>query len=188
MTPRAAAAIGAGAIVIALLAVLAIVGPARARRTPSPAASTPAPAPATAARKIKARLFYVSADGMGLTSVERDVPFADGIDQAREIVSAQIAPVADPLLSAIPPGTALRDLFITDTGAAYVDLSREAASAHWGGTLAEMLTVYTIVDALTVNLPAVHAVQILVEGHEVPTLAGHVDLRQPLAQNLGLVQ
>jgi hypothetical protein len=180
-----------GALLVAALAVFAVLS-VRLYRRPSAPATTPAPpgtaAAAAPARKIKAHLFYVSADGMGLTGVEHDVPFADGIEQAREVVNAQIAPVAEPLLSAVPPGTMLRDLFITDKGVAYVDLSREAAAAHSGGTLAELLTVYTIVDALTVNLPAVHGVQILVEGHAVPTLAGHVDLRQPLAQNLGLVE
>jgi hypothetical protein len=48
--------------------------------------------------------------------------------------------------------------------------------------------VYTIVDALTANLPAVRSVQVLVDGKEVETLAGHVDLRRPLAKNLAWVQ
>jgi len=125
---------------------------------------------------------------MRLTSVERDVPFAEGAEQAREIVAAQIAPVAEPLVSAVPAGTKLRALFLTERGDAFVDLSREAVTAHSGGTLNELLTVYTIVNALTVNLPAVRSVQILVDGKEVQTLAGHVDLRQPLAKNQGLVQ
>jgi spore germination protein GerM len=178
-----------GALLVGALAVLAVLSARVYRKSAPPVPSGPATVAAAApARKIKAHLFYVSPDGMRLTSVERDVPFADGIEQAREIVNAQIAPVAEPLLSAVPTGTMLRDLFITDKGVAYVDLSAEAASAHGGGTLDELLTIYTIVDALTVNLPAVHAVQILVQGHAVPTLAGHVDLRQPLAQDLGLVE
>ena len=32
------------------------------------------------------------------------------------------------------------------------------------------------------NLPAITAVQILIDGQEVETLAGHVDLRRPLSQ------
>jgi hypothetical protein len=48
----------------------------------------------------------------------------------------------------------------------------------------ELLTIYTIVHALTFNLPAVTAVQLLVDGKEVDTLAGHVDLRRPLPRNL----
>jgi len=63
-----------------------------------------------------------------------------------------------------------------------------ARSAHPGGTVNELLTVYTIVNALTANLPAVTGVQLLVDGKEVDTLAGHVDLRRPLAKNLTWVQ
>jgi len=164
--------------------------PASAGSTTATAATTaPPPVPAAPGRKIKARLFYVADDGTRLTSVERDVAYGDGVDaQAREIITAQVAQVAEPLVSAIPRGTTLRAVFITKSGDAYVDLSREARTAHPGGTVNELLTVYTIVNALTVNLPAVHSVQILVDGKEVETLAGHVDLRQPLAKNLGLVQ
>jgi Sporulation and spore germination len=154
------------------------------------AVAAPAPsAPPPSGRKIKARLFYVADDGARLTSIERDVAYGEGADeQAREIVAAQIAPVVEPLVSAIPPGTTLRAVFITKNGDAFVDLSREARTAHPGGSVNELLTVYTIVNALTVNLPAVTAVQVLVDGKEVDTLSGHVDLRRPLAKNLAWVQ
>ncbi len=88
------------------------------------------------------------------------------------------------MLQSIPADTKLRTLFITDTGEAYVDFSPELSSKHPGGSLSELLTVYAIVDTLTVNLPAIVRVQILVDGKEVDTLAGHVDLRRPLPKNL----
>ena len=189
MTPGRAAIVAGAALLVALVSVLLLVAWPRSF---GPAATTTASAPAAApggpSRTIKARLFYVSDDGTRLTSVEREVPFAEGTEQAREIVNAQIAPVDGPLVSAVPPGTALRAVYITGRGDAYVDLSGEAVTAHPGGTLNELLTVYTIVDALAVNLPAVQSVQILIDGKEVATLAGHVDLRQPLTKNLGLVQ
>jgi germination protein M len=126
----------------------------------------------------------VSPDGERLVPTEEDVPFGEGtLDQARRIVEAQIAPAPPGLVSAIPPGTALRALYLTDRGDAFVDLSREVSAAHPGGSLNEILTVYSIVEALTANLPAVTGVQILVDGREVDTLAGHVDLRRPLAKN-----
>lgn len=131
--------------------------------------------------QIKARLFYVSADGRRLEDVERDVPFASTVSaQARHIVEAQLQPVAEPLVSAIPAGVTVRDVFVTDRGEAYVDLSGEISTNHTGGSLDEILTVYTIVGALTQNLPDIQRVQILVDGREVDTLAGHVDLRRPL--------
>jgi len=164
--------------------------PTFGRRATSKAAVAAVPAaPAPPGRKIKTRLFYVAEDGTRLTSVERDVAYGEGADeQAREIIAAQIAPVVEPLVSAVPPGTTLRAVFITKTGSAYVDLSREARAAHTGGTVNELLTVYTIVNALTVNLPAVTGVHILVDGKEVDTLCGHVDLRHPLVKNLAWVQ
>jgi hypothetical protein len=182
-----------GGAALGAIALLWIILAGLPQWTGSTATSANAPveaeASAAAVRKIKARLFYVGADGTKLTSVERDVPFGEGtVEQAKAIIAAQIAPVAEPLLSAVPPGTALRAVFITDRGDAYVDLSGEASSAHPGGTLNELLTVYTIVNALTANLPAVSGVQILVGGREVDTLAGHVDVRRPLTRNLSLVE
>jgi hypothetical protein len=187
----AIAGTGAAILVLAAAVFFATRGlPASGRRVA--AAPTAATAPAASAppgRKIKARLFYVADDGTRLTSLERDVAYGESADeQAREIVAAQIAPVVEPLVSAIPPGTTLRAVFITKSGEAYVDLSREARVAHPGGTVDELLTVYTIVNALTVNLPAVTAVQLLVDGKEVDTLSGHVDLRHPLAKSLTWVQ
>jgi len=186
------------ALTIAALATVAVVlgsllwmrAPRITSRATPRAAAAPSPtAPAPPGRKIKARLFYVADDGMRLTAVERDIAYGEGAtEQAREIVAAQIAPVVEPLVSAVPGGTTLRAVFLTEGGEAYVDLSRELVSAHPGGTLNELLTIYTIVNALTVNLPAVTAVQVLVDGKEVDTLAGHVDLRQPLAKNLNWVQ
>ena len=183
--------IGGIAVVAAIVGALMLWRVPRftSRATPR-AAAAPAPtAPAPPGRKIKARLFYVAADGTRLTAVERDIAYGEGaVEQAREILAAQIAPVVEPLVSAIPPGTALRAVFITESGDAYVDLSREVMAAHPGGTVNELLTIYTIVNALTVNLPAVTAVQLLVDGKEVETLSGHVDLRQPLPKNLNWVQ
>jgi len=140
-------------------------------------------------RRIKARLFYLTEDGTRLIAVERDVPYADSVEeQAREIISAQIAPAIEQHVSAIPPGAGLRALFVTPGGEAFVDMSVEMAAAHPGGSLSELLTIYTIVNALTANLPTVTAVQLLIDGKEVDTLAGHVDLRSPLARSLAWLQ
>ena len=182
-----AAFVTAAVLLTAVACILLLLAWPRSSGAPAAARAGAPAAPAELGRTIKARLFYVSDEGTRLTSVERDVPYAEGPEQAREIINAQIA-LGEPLVSAVPSGTAVRAVYLTERGDAYVDLSREAVTAHPGGTLNELLTVYTIVNALTVNLPAVKSVQILIDGKEVETLAGHVDLRQPLAKNLALVQ
>lgn len=155
-------------------------------RSPTLPATTPAAAaPAGAERKIKATLYYVSEDGLSLVGAEREIPFGEPIvEQARRIVEAQLGDAPAPLASAIPAGTTLRALFISERGDAFVDLSGDVTTKHLGGALDELFTVYVIVNALTVNLPAVTRVQILVDGQEADTLAGHVDLRHPLHKNL----
>jgi spore germination protein GerM len=185
MTVRRALLIAGLTAVTAVLAWLLFVGLPRWYGKPvTVAAGQNGSAPAANGRKIKAHLFYVSDDGSQLAPVDRDVAYGEGTaEQAKQIISAQIEPAAPPLVSAIPAGTKLRALFVTERGEAYVDLSREVVSAHPGGSLAELLTVYTIVDALAANLPAVKAVQLLVDGKEVETLAGHVDLRHTLVSN-----
>ena len=147
-------------------------------------AGQPATAAGAATRKITATLFFVAEDGMALVPVQREVAFgAAPADQARAIVEAQLAG-APPQVSAIPAGVTLREVFITERGDAFVDLSADITAKHPGGSLDEIFTVYSIVNALTVNLPAIQRVQILVDGKEVDTLAGHVDLRHPLAKSL----
>jgi spore germination protein GerM len=182
----------AGAILIGAVALawgLFVVLPKRASPTAGNASAATPTTASSSGRKIKARLFYVAEDGIHLTHVERDVPYGEGtLEQAREIMLAQLAPATEPLVSAIPAGTTLRALFLTERGDAYVDFSREIVAAHPGGTADELLTVYTVVNALTENLPAVSGVQLLVDGKEIDTLAGHVDLRNPLAKNLAWVQ
>jgi spore germination protein GerM len=187
---RAAQAVGL-ALAAAVLGWLLFVGLPRwyGPRAPGAVAAAPSQPPAPPGRKIKAHLFYVADDGTQLTSVERDVTYGEGtIEQAKAIIDAQIAPATEPLVSSVPAGTKLRALFVTPKGEAYVDLSREVAEAHPGGSLNELLTVYALVDALTVNLPAISSVQVLVDGKEMETLAGHVDLRRPLGKNLRWVQ
>jgi hypothetical protein len=177
-----------GVIVVStamLIWLLFIFLPGRYGRNETAAApAAPAAAPAPGGQTIKAQLFYVGDDGVSLTSVERDVPFGENaVEQAKAIVSAQIAAAAEGVVSAIPAGTVLRALFITRDGEAYVDLSRELVAGHPGGSANELLTIRTIVDALTVNLPAITAVQLLIDGREVDTLAGHVDLRRPFTRS-----
>ncbi len=195
---RARALIAVALVLIAgAVAWVLFIGLPRWTARPQPAAEEPptasaaAPQPATtpSVPHIKARLFYLRDDGLALRPEERDVLFGGTtVEQARRIVEAQLEAPPPPLATAIPDGTTLKALFISQKGEAYVDLSAEVSRNHPGGSLDEILTVYTIVDVLTDNLPAITAVQILIEGHEVDTLAGHVDLRRPLPKNLTWVE
>jgi Sporulation and spore germination len=192
MTRRRAAMIGGIAAVAIGAGWVLFVGLPRWYGPKPPAQQGAGATPGTAAaaeRKITATLYYISEDGMSLVGAQREVAFGDPIvEQARRIVEAQLVEAPAPLASAVPQGTTLRAVYISERGDAFVDLTGEVTSRHSGGALDELFTVYAIVNALTVNLPAITRVQILVDGKEVDTLAGHVDLRHPLQQNLKWVR
>lgn len=148
-------------------------------------ATVPLPAP-TAVPSPRARVrmpvSVVSDDGSHLVTVAQDmVRESTPLDQARGALDAllTLTPRA-PQTSAIPSGTTLLGLYATDTGEVYVDLGGEVTRAHPGGTLRELLTVYSVVHTVLDAMPSATAVQILIDGREVETLAGHVDLRSPL--------
>jgi hypothetical protein len=174
-------------VVIGVLALAAVVGWVLFVALPRWTAPKPLPAPertptAEANPKIRAQLHYLSEDGLRLQPVDREIDFAEGpLAQGRLLLEALLQPAPAPLLSPIPPGTTLRGIYLSPDGVAFVDLSPEVSTAHPGGSLDEIFTVYSVVNTLSGNLPAIQAVQILVDGREVDTLAGHVDLRRPLA-------
>lgn len=188
--------IGIAAIAV-LFAVALMSGLSRLLSRPTrgaPAADAPsivAPPPAATAAvpKIKATLYFASEDGLSLVPAEREVPLADGpIAQARSILEAQLSAQPDPpLVSTIPKGAALRGIFVSDRNEVFVDLDPAIKASHPGGTHAELMTVYTIVNSLLTNLPKLQEVQILIGGQEADTLAGHVDLRRPLKKNDAIV-
>ena len=183
--------IAAGVLLLGLLAWAVSRGLERLvdPQPESSGASADPAAPAEGVPRITATVFYASADGEALVPIRREVALAEGlVPQGREILTAQLQGAPSPYVSVIPEGTMLRAFYVTDRGDAFVDLSLEVSSRHPGGSSTELLTVYAIVNAVTANLPTIQRVQILIDGREADTLAGHVDLRRPLEQDLSLVR
>lgn len=153
-----------------------------------PAVAPPVAAPAAGPR-IKATLFFASEDGRRLAGIESEVPLAPTVvSQARALVETLLAaePPA-PLSRTLPAGAAVRGVYVSDRNEVFVDLDPTVRDKHPGGSMQELLTVYSIVNTLLVNLPTMAEVQILIDGQEVDTLAGHVDLRRPLRKNERLI-
>jgi hypothetical protein len=178
---------------IALLfaSVFATWGFLRLRSAPPRAVvpTTVETAPVVEAAHITATLFYASSDGRALVPVKRDVPLASNIvEQGRQILMVQLQDAPQPYLRVVPTGTSLRAFYVTDRGDAFVDMSPEIVSRHPGGSLNELMTVYALVNAVIANLPAIQRVQLLVDGKEVDTIAGHVDARRPLERDTSLVR
>jgi hypothetical protein len=138
--------------------------------------------------RIQVTLYLGDSNGKALVPVLWDVPKLENItEQGRQIVLAQLSLNQPPLVSVIPSGTNLRAFFISDNDDAFIDLTSQATINHPGGSTTELLTVYALVNAITTNLATTQRVQILIDGREVDTLAGHVDLRRPLEHNVSII-
>jgi spore germination protein GerM len=59
-------------------------------------------------------------------------------------------------------------------GMAQVNFSATLTKDHPGGSTAEMVTIYSLTNTLTANIPAIKTVKILVEGKELPSIKGHI--------------
>jgi spore germination protein GerM len=186
--PKPIAIVGL-AVAVAVVVWLVFAGVPRFGDSPQAGQAGAEAQPPGPERRINVTLFFISEDGLALVGAQREVPLGEAVsDQARRIVEAQLGAAPAPLARAIPEGTTLRSLFVSANGEAFVDLSGDVTARHTGGALDELFTVYAVVNALTVNLPAVTRVQILIDGKEVDTLAGHVDLRHPLQKSMNWVR
>lgn len=200
MTPREANLVTLVALA-GLLAAVTLTAPrwARVFREPilapedggpdAPPAATPAPAVSgEAQRTISVKLFFNSKEEPGLVMEDREVPFSTDLPrQLRSVVEELVKGPTSDLVATLAPETKVLDVFVTARGVAYVDLSKEAALGLPGGSSDELRTVYSVVNSVTTNFPAIRRVQILVDDHPAVTLAGHVDLSRPLPPDMTLL-
>ena len=84
------------------------------------------------------------------------------------------------LAAALPPKFTLRNAFVPGGGLVVVDFDVDPAWGRSAGSDEELAAAGAIVDTLLQNLAQTDRVKILVNGNDVETLAGHVDLSQPL--------
>jgi len=135
--------------------------------------------------KRSVRLFFSSPDEDSLQEEIREIKVGRSmVDEAKTSLQELIKGPKSELVSTIPAGAQIRQLYIDRRGTAYVDFSPELRDDHPGGSRAELLAVYSIVDTLAYNFEQIKRVKIMIGGSETETLAGHVDLRTPLRPRL----
>jgi spore germination protein GerM len=98
------------------------------------------------------------------------------INQVKQILLMLLAGPGQEALRVIPEGTLLRDVYLDANGTVYADLSQEISLNSPGGSTAEYLTVYSIINTIFENFSWVRGIRILVDGKEIGTLSGHISL------------
>ncbi|MDY6789783.1 MAG: GerMN domain-containing protein [Thermodesulfobacteriota bacterium] len=134
-------------------------------------------------------LYFANKENSFLMAEKRVLVQSDNPAQrGKLIIESLIKGPKEGLMRTIPLGSTLRTFFVTKDKTAYADFSPIISEKHPGGCKAEIITIYSIVNSLILNVPEIDTVKILIGGREALTLAGHIDLRFPLKADMLLVR
>ncbi len=134
-------------------------------------------------------LFFSDINGDFLVEEDREIPYSEDPEElCRDLVAELASGSKVDLEATLPEGAQLIGLSIDKAGVAYLNLSSEFAQKHSGGSSGEVLAIFSIVNTLAHNVPAVKMVQFLIEGKEQKTLAGHIMIDLPLPPKYDLVK
>ncbi len=139
--------------------------------------------------KVSAHLYFANRENSFLTAEEHVFICSDdpGI-LGSAVINALIKGSDKGLLRTIPEGTELRAFYVSENGIAYPDFTEALTKNHPGGTESELMTIYSVVNSLILNIPEIRAVKFLIGGKEALTLAGNIDLRFPFAADMLLIK
>lgn len=144
-----------------------------------PKASSPKPADPPQEPLVMVTLYFSNSDASALRQEQRQVKQTDEL--ARTAVEELLKGAkAEGSFNVIPDGTKLRGLAVKQ-GIAYVDFTGDILNTPNRGSASEVLIVSSVVNTVT-EFAGIDQVQILVEGKEVETLYGHMDLTQPFTR------
>jgi hypothetical protein len=150
----------------------------RAAATPVvPTDTRPVVAPVAGSTESVA--LFVAYDDIGILRAQSaQIPMPSVRQQrAEEVLRALIALYLDKSSPhSLPPGSDIRSVYLVDPGLAVIDVDAALADGHRSGVLAEELTIASLIQTLSANIPGIQKVKILVEGKQRDTLAGHADL------------
>ena len=143
----------------------------------------------TESNKISIHLYFADRNNSFLKSELRVMLQPDDpLEFGRTIVEALIKGPQKGLIRTIPVGTELSAIYIDPDDVCYVDLSESIINKHPGGTNSELLTIYSVVNSLILNVSEISRVKILIDGNEAPTLAGHINLQFPFKAHMLLIR
>jgi len=134
-------------------------------------------------------LYFSDNEGEYLVGEKRKILRKSAVqDEAKEMIIELIKGPNGKLIRTLPPRTELLTLEISDAGVARVSFTPALSKDHPGGSSAEIMTVYSIVNSLSVNFPQIRRVQILIDGKRIATIVGHLSLEQPVSPKPDLIK
>ena len=152
----------------------------------SPGTNPPPASPAAEEKMSKITLYFSNNQAEKLVAEQREVMVKDE-SLAEAVVKELIkGPREKDLVKTIPEETRLLSLTVSE-GVAQVNFSQEFQTKHWGGSSGESMTVYSVTNSLA-EIDGIKKVQFLIDGKQVESLAGHIDLTQPITPDKDLIK
>jgi hypothetical protein len=151
----------------------------------------PATGKYTAAKKRdkqEVTLFFSDANERFLMPEKRFIPKEKEPEaQALEMIKALLAGSKTGQVNTFPEKAELQGVTMEGSDMLVVDFRESIVLHHPGGSTAEMATLYSLTNTLTVNIPGVKKVKILIGGKERESLKGHIGLQHPFTMNRELI-
>lgn len=139
--------------------------------------------------KKEVLLYFSDLEGEYLIGEKREISKRDKVEEeAKQMIIELIKGPREKLIPTLPPRTKLLTLQLDEKGVAKVNFDKTFSKDHPGGSSAEIMTVYSVVNSLTLNFPQIKRVQILIEGERGKTIAGHFSLEQPVSSKPNLIR
>ena len=128
---------------------------------------------------------FASADGVSTVPETREVYYSRNVSLEKLVIDQLLkGPETDGLLSAIPTGTKLNSITVSENGVCIVNFDGAIETVVTGVT--ENVTVYSIVNSLT-ELDNIKQVQILVNG-ETPHISNvDIDMSKAISRNEDII-
>ena len=130
-------------------------------------------------------LYFASADGVSTVPEKREVYYSRNVTLEKLVMDQLLkGPETEGLLSALPNGSKLNSITVSENGVCIVNFDAAVETAVAGVT--ENVTVYSVVNSLT-ELDNIKQVQILVNG-ETPHLSNtDMDLTKAISRNEDII-
>lgn len=129
-------------------------------------------------KEISLKYYFPNEEGTKLLPVEKKVKIK-AENKYKAVLDELLKGATDKkMITIIPKKTKLRSVKVKD-GIATVDFSGDIVKYFVGGSTGEELMIASVVNTLT-EFSEIKSVKILVDGKEVETIAGHMDLTAPI--------
>lgn len=132
------------------------------------------------AKEITLKYYFPNEEGTKLIAVTKKVKVLDKDKYKSAMTELLKGTDKKGTITIIPKKTKLKSVKVKDN-VATVDFSGDMVKYFVGGSTGEELMIASIVNTLT-EFNEIKSVKILIDGKEVETIAGHMDLTAPISR------